>query len=295
MLTHQISKLAIPARVIVLGARGFVASNLIHHLSDQQIPVVGLSSDDLDLTASSSASTLAELLREDDSLVFISALTPDRGRDIKTMMKNFVMGQSVCDALVRRPCAHVIYLSTDAVYTDEATLVSEQSCAQPTSFHGTMHIVRERMLVETLKATSTPLALLRPSLLFGPGDTHNGYGPNRFVRTALDSKKVALFGGGEEKRDHVYIDDVSILTAQVLAHRSAGVLNLATGESTSFREVADCVAALVHGTEVQPSPRANPITHRHFDISALVAAFPDFRFTNFRVGLERMVEKATAV
>ena len=92
MLTHQISKLAIPARVIVLGARGFVASNLIHHLSGQQIPVVGLSSDDLDLTASSSASTLAELLREDDSLVFISALPPDRGRDIKTMMKNFVMG-----------------------------------------------------------------------------------------------------------------------------------------------------------------------------------------------------------
>lgn len=294
MLTHQISKPVIPARVVVLGARGFVASNLIHHLSDQQIPVVGLSSDDLDLTASSSVSTLAELLREDDSLVFISALTPDRGRDIKTMMKNFSMGQSVCDALARRSCAHVVYLSTDAVYADEATLVREQSCVQPESFHGTMHIVRERMLIETLKATSTPLALLRPSLLFGPGDTHNGYGPNRFVRTALDSKQVALFGGGEEKRDHVYIDDVSILTAQVLAHRSAGVLNLATGESKSFREVADCVAALVPGTEVQPSQRVNPITHRHFDISALVAAFPDFRFTDFRIGLERMVEEATA-
>ena len=92
----------------------------------------------------------------------------------------------------------------------------------------------------------------------------------------------------------MYIDDVSILTAQVLAHRSTGVLNLATGESKSFREVADCVAALVPGTEVQPSQRVNPITHRHFDISALVAAFPDFRFTDVRTGLERMVEKATA-
>lgn len=295
MLTHQNPTPVAPARVVVLGARGFVASNLIQHLSAAGVPVLGLSSADLDLTEAASVTALTATLRADDALVFVSALTPDRGKDIATMMRNLRMGQHVCAALTAKPCAHVVYVSTDAVYDDNANPVREISCAQPSGFHGMMHVARERMLIETLNASRTPLALLRPSLLFGPGDTHNGYGPNRFVRTALADKTIALFGGGEEKRDHVFIDDVSAITARVLGHRSAGVLNIATGTSHSFREVADCVRLLCgDAVEIKPSARANPVTHRHFDVSALLATFPDVRLTELRTGLERMVRALAA-
>lgn len=299
MLTHLRSTPEPPSRVVALGARGFVAAAIARHLSAERIPVHAIPSSDLDLTQPASVDALAGTLREDDALVFVSALTPDRGRDIGTMMRNLQMGQHVCAALAKRPCAHVVYLSTDAVYDDNANPVRETSCAQPGSYHGTMHATRERMLIETLKASKTPLALLRPSLLFGPGDTHNGYGPNRFVRTALAERTIALFGGGEEKRDHIFIDDVAVLTGLVLKYRSAGVLNIATGTAHSFREAADEVRALVadhvgEPVEIQPSARANPITHRHFDISALLAAFPSFRFTPLRDGLEKMVREVAA-
>lgn len=296
MLTHSHSSPHPPTRVVVLGARGFVAAAIRRHLETNDVPAVALSSADLDLTEPSSAAALANRLRDDDALVFVSALTPDRGRDITTMMRNLQMGQHVSAALAVRPVAHVVYVSTDAVYDDNANPVRESSCTQPGGgFHGTMHVTRERMLIETLKAAKTPLALLRPSLLFGASDTHNGYGPNRFVRTALADKKIALFGGGEEKRDHVVIDDVAALAVLALMHRSSGVLNIATGTATSFRDVADHVRAIVGpSVEVAPSPRANPITHRHFDISALLAAFPSFRFTPLREGLERMVTEVAA-
>ena len=297
MLTHTHSSPVSPTRVVVLGARGFVAAATIRRLEMDGVPVLALPSADLDLTEPSSAAKLAKTLRDDDALVFVSALTPDRGRDVATMMRNLQMGQHVAAALAARPVAHVVYVSTDAVYDDGANPVREASCTQPGGgFHGTMHVTRERMLVETLKATKTPLALLRPSLLFGPGDTHNGYGPNRFVRTALKDRKIALFGGGEERRDHVYIDDLSAITARVLAHRSAGALNVATGTSHSFVAIAEEVRALC-GTpvEIQPSPRANPITHRHFDVSALLAAFPDIRFTSLRAGLEQMMTHEATV
>ena len=295
MLTHYCSTPTTPARVVVLGARGFVASKLLAHLAASGTRTLGLSSADVDLTSPASVEQLSGTLREDDALVFVSALTPDRGKDIATLMRNCQMGQHVCAALAARPVAHVVNVGSDAVYDDNANPVRETSCAQPGSFHGTMHYVRERMLVETLKPAKTPLALLRPSLLYGPGDTHNGYGPNRFVRTAVADRKIALFGGGEEQRDHVFIDDVSALIALVLAHRSAGVLNIATGEAHSFRAVADEVAGLVgRDVVVQPSPRANPITHRHFDISALLATFPQFRFTPLRDGLKQAVQGAVA-
>ena len=295
MLTHVLSTPHSPARVLVLGARGFVASATIGHLAAAGVPVAGLSANDLDLTAAESVGALASQLRPDDALVFVSGLTPERGKDIATMMRNLQMGQHVCAALAERPCAHVVYVSTDAVYHDDANPLRESSCAEPSSYYGTMHAVRERMLIETTKASKTPLAVVRPAGLYGATDTHNGYGPNRFARAALAGESLKLFGNGEEQRDHVAIDDLATAIGLVLDHRSSGVLNLATGASSSFREAAEIVAGVLgSGVEIQPSTRVNPITHRHFDVSARLLAFPDFQPVPLAEGLARMVRELQA-
>lgn len=287
MLTHSMRALP-PARVVVLGSRGFVGADLVGRLAESSVPVREVPSSEIDLTLPASVDALGALLRQDDALVFVSALTPDKGRDIATMIRNIQMAQHVCAAIATRPCAHVVYISSDAVYEDDTNPVRETSCTAPTSLHGTMHFVRERMLQETLRAAKMPLVILRASLLYGPGDTHNGYGPNRFVRTAAAERKIALFGGGEEKRDHVFVRDLSRLIELVLQQRSSGVLNVATGTSVSFGDIARVVAGLMGGdVQVVPSPRANPITHRHFDISATIAAFPSFAYTALADGLAR--------
>ena len=80
--------------------------------------------------------------------------------------------------------------------------------------------------------------MLRPTLIYGAGDPHNGYGPNRFRRQAAKGEPITLFGEGEEKRDHVAVEDVARLAVRMLMHRSTGVLNAVTGSSTSFRDIA---------------------------------------------------------
>lgn len=286
MLTHLDRDRAAPSRVVVLGGSGFVGSCLTSHLGDRGLPTVALSTRDLDLTSHDAGQRFASLLRPDDAVVFVSALTPDKGKDIATMMKNLAMGEQVCAALAVSACAHVVYISSDAVYDDNADPVSERSVTNPSSYHGLMHLVRERMLSTTL-GTKVPLAILRPSLLYGPGDTHNGYGPNRFLRTARSNRAIALFGNGEERRDHVFIDDVSRVAEMVLMHRSTGVLNVATGTSWSFGDVARAIARLVPGTTVESKPRAGAVTHRSFDVGAIGAAFPGFRLTPLEEGLAR--------
>lgn len=288
MVTHHWPTPRPPGRAVVLGGTGLVGRNLVRHLQDLAVPTLALSSRDVDLVAPDAADRVAALLRAEDALVFVSALTPDKGRDIATLMKNLAMGQQVCAAVTKAPCAHVIYVSSDAVYADNANPVRETSCCEPSSYHGLNHLVRERMLTGTLAARGTPLLLIRPSLLYGPGDTHNSYGPNRFLRTAAAERKITLFGKGEEKRDHVFVGDLSRLIGLCLFHRSAGVLNVATGHAVSFRDVAVSVAAATGGhVDIVPSPRANPITHRHFDITATARSFPGFRFTALAEGLAR--------
>src|SRR5207248_3421831 len=140
----------------------------------------------------------------------------------------------------------------DAVYADDANPVTERSSCQPSSMHGMMHTARELMLKSELKLR---LAILRPSLLYGARDPHNGYGPNRFRRLAAKGEAITLFGEGEEKRDHVHIADVAALSSAVLHHRSTGTLNIATGKSTSFREVAEMVSAHAGGSvEIRATP-----------------------------------------
>jgi len=182
-----------------------------------------------------------------------------------------------------------VYVSSDAIYSDDANPVTERSCQQPSSLHGVMHLAREIMLRAALKL---PLAILRPTLIYGAKDPHNGYGPNRFRRLAAKGEAITLFGEGEEKRDHVHVDDVAALTSAVLQHRSTGTLNIATGRSASFREVAEMVVGLSpRPVEIRGTPRQNPITHRHFDITDCLKAFPEFHYVSLRDGLARVAKE----
>ena len=52
------------------------------------------------------------------------------------------------------------------------------------------------------------ITIVRPTLIYGSSDPHNGYGPNQFIRLAQAKKDLSLFGRGEEKRDHVNVNDV---------------------------------------------------------------------------------------
>jgi nucleoside-diphosphate-sugar epimerase len=291
MIVHHNHSAETPRRVFVLGASGFIGRAVLGELQSRGITAVGWSSRDADLTQPEAATKIASLLQPDDSLLFVSALTPDRGRDAATMVKNIAMGKHVAEALERSPCRHVVYLGSDAVYADDAPLLTSESPCNPAGLHGVMHLAREVMLRTALQKSKTPLLILRPCAVYGPGDTHNSYGPNRFVRTALKDGKITLFGRGEEMRDHVFIDDLARLTVDALCRRSAGVLNVATGRSVSFYDVAQRVAATVgRAVEIAELPRSSPITHRHFEPAELLHAFPLHRSTSLDDGLAQLVQ-----
>ena len=283
MLTHNNSAPQAPDRTVIIGSRGFLGQNTAAHLNAQGVETLCLTSDDIDLGTATAAEALAEQLRPGDAVVMFAALTPDKGKGIDTMMANLKMAEAACDALGRQPVSQVVYISSDAVYPMAEDPVSEESCAAPGDLYGTMHKAREVMFQSAVQG---PLAILRPTLVYGAGDSHNSYGPNRFRRVAAADGKITIGGEGEETRDHIFVGDVAKLIGLTLSHRSSGVLNLATGRSTSFYDVAHLVAEQFGGTvEVICTDRNAPITHRAFDITATRNAFPAFGFLALEEGI----------
>ena len=64
------------------------------------------------------------------------------------------------------------------------------------------------------------------TLIYGKNDPHNGYGPNSFNRLLDKNENIKLFGEGEEKRDHVYVNDVAELSFRMIFSNFTGVLKI---------------------------------------------------------------------
>lgn len=202
-------------------------------------------------------------------------------------MLNLRMGEAVTTALNQRAVRHIVYLSSDAVYGWQSALISEATPPSPPDLYGTMHLAREHMLGSVLGPLKVPLSVVRLCAVYGPGDTHQGYGPNRFLRQARAGEPITLFGQGEETRDHLFIDDAVAILLACVDQPESRLLNAVSGRSQSFRDVAATVRGLVpHCPGLLHQPRASPITHRAFDPTRLLRTFSHHRMTDLRSGLE---------
>jgi nucleoside-diphosphate-sugar epimerase len=252
---------------------------------------LGLTRKDIDLTAPGAAEHLSAALKSSDAVVAVAARAPCK--DLGMMVENMLIVRAITDALGQLPVQHVVNIGSDAVYTDAPVPITELTPTAPTSLHGAMHLAREIAFTSSVKS---PLALLRPTLIYGAEDPHNGYGPNRFRRLANSGQEIVLFGQGEERRDHVLVQDVAEIIFRVLQRRSKGVLNIATGQTHSFREIADLVVTRAgRNVAIKTSPRSGPMPHngyRPFDISECRAAFADFSYTPLAEGIAKAQREA---
>ena len=150
-----------------------------------------------------------------------------------------------------------------------------------------MHLTREIMLEQLDKVN---LSIVRPPLVYGFNDPHNGYGPNQFVRLAKYNKNITLFGKGEELRDHINIVDVTKIIVQILIKGLNGHFNIATGQVISFNYIANQVRKIFNpNIKVLGKPRIGPMPHggyRSFDITKIKNSFPSLKITNIDEGLK---------
>jgi UDP-glucose 4-epimerase len=293
MLTHTDPNGSLtPRRVVVVGAAGFVGSSIVSQVRASGLATLAVSRAEVDLTAADAAAKLASLLHPADAVVFVSAVAP--AKTSAQLIANLTMARAAVEALASVRPSHLLYISSDAVYADDANPVTEASPIAPSTLHGMMHAARELMFRTEV---TVPYAVLRPTLIYGAADPHAGYGPNRFRRQAARGEPITIFGEGEERRDHVAVEDVARLATRIVRHRSVGALNAVTGVSTSFRDVANMVAANFTHAVVQPVPRPGPLPHlrhRFFDITNCHRAFPDFHYERLADGVARMCREAAA-
>jgi nucleoside-diphosphate-sugar epimerase len=229
-----------------------------------------------------------------DTTMFVcAALTPDRGATIDTCLDHITMVGNLARYLSSRTIRKVVFVSSDAVYPMADKPIDEGTPVRPVGAYPVAKYTNERLMEIGAAAGNIPLLIARPAAVFGPGDTHNSYGPNRFVRTAIAEHTVRLFGHGEELRDHLFVDDLVRILWDLGAADTTGVVNVATGTSRTFESIVEVLRKLTpEPFEVINAPRNGEITHRSFDIARLSEAVPGLKFTAFEDALNVTVSSA---
>ena len=276
-------------RVVVIGGKGFVGSEIIYRLKQKKISTLSISRKEIDLLDKSAMPKLKNLLNENDAVIITSAIAPVKNNHMLT--NNIIMFDNICNVLFEKNVKKILYVSSDAVYADKIYPLNEKSITNPESLHGIMHLTRELMLKEI---KNIPISIIRPTLIYGKNDPHNGYGPNSFNRLITHKKNIKLFGKGEEKRDHIFVNDVAELCCRVIFEKFEGVINAATGQEISFYNLADKLLKLHnHCAEIEYVDRIGKMPHdglRNFDTTKTNQVFPDFKYTSIDEGLFRLKE-----
>lgn len=279
--------------IFIAGWDGFIGKHLARSLRAgfPTAPLDGCGSSDLDLTAENAWNVLAERLTADSRLIVLAGVKRQAGDAYDSFTTNMQIAVSVARAIEKAKPASVMFFSSAAVYGEETdnTAISEDTPVNPVSLYGIAKFASERLLQHAAKAAGSPLMIIRPPLIYGPGDTTNSYGPVGFCRAHAKSQTVTLWGDGAELREFLFIEDCCGLLGRLLAENPrSGVLNLAAGESHTFRDVLSVLEQIsARGVDTLAKPRSKTKADNKFDPSLLRSIIPNFRFTSLEDGVRK--------
>ena len=276
-------------RIVIIGSSGIISTNLQKKLRLNNLNFLVFGRKKIDLKKKDSYKILKKKIKNNDVIVFISAEAPVK--NMKMFFNNIEMCNNFCKSLDNKVIDKLIYISSDAVYSDTKKKINENSKTIPNSIHGSMHLMREMILKAKF---DEKLCILRPTLVYGLGDTHNGYGPNRFINLAKKNQNIVLFGKGEEKRDHIYIEDLISTLFECIKRKKNGIFNLATGEVNSFNKIAKKIVLSMNSkSKILFSKRIGKMPHngyRPFNITLLKKNFKNLKIHLIKEGIDKYLK-----
>lgn len=241
-------------KLVILGSSGFIGRHFCQILETNDIKFIGLGSKEINLKNSESISLLNKLIEDGDSVVNFASISPTKDPD--TLDENLHMVLNFSKGCEKKFLKKLVIVSSDAVYGDRSGVYNESSMLAPDNLHGIMHLNREAILS---KIKAEIISIVRPTNVYGFGDPHNSYGPNRFIKSALSNGVIEIFGEGESKRDHIYVKDVAQLIYNVYRIDYSVKINGITGQSITFKEIANLIKSKINQDVIIKSVGSEPL------------------------------------
>lgn len=276
-------------KLFIIGSKSFIAKNLMNYIDKKKFKIFKVQRPKFDLTKKKSLKKLKDIIDNNSTILFVAAKAPVKS--FSEYYYNIKILNNFLGLISNIDIKHFYYVSSDAVYSDSKSKINEQSKTEPKNLHGLMHLNRENIIKNKY---FNNCSFLRPTLVYGPGDKHLGYGPNKFIHEAISKKSIKLFGKGEELRDHIYIDDLSKIASFIINNNIKGNYNLVTGQLISFYKISKSIRKKMKSDiTIDFLKRTQPMPHngyRAFDNKKIFSLMNDFKFINFNDSIKKYLK-----
>lgn len=206
------------------------------------------------------------LLKKVNTVVHLASTTTPGSPAASPVMeieKNLLPAARLLEIMESSPPARLLFVSSGgSVYGNPEQLpASENHATSPISRHAAGKVSLESFFTCFAHDYNIPLAILRPSNFYGPGQSlRQGFG---IVRTLLEKIKqgepIEIRGDGSAVRDYLYIDDaVDACRRLIDTHSATGPYNAGSGRDVSIKTLVSlCCEITGHSVPVVHHPAPN--------------------------------------
>jgi len=253
-------------KYVVVGGAGFIGSNIVDKLVEQNHEVVVIDNlstgkreninpkvklEYIDISDPKQDKNMTEVMKGADSVFLLAAkarVQPSIEEPVEYEVNNTIGTLNVLkcasDAGVRR----VVYSASSSAYGNTEKLPSvESDPVNPLSPYGAQKYYGEVMCKMFSQVYDIETVSLRYFNIYGERQNVGGaYAMviGIFVDQLLNGKPMTIRGDGEQRRDFTYVGDV--VNANILASQSekvgnGEVINIGNGDNRSINEIADMI------------------------------------------------------
>ncbi len=156
--------------------------------------------------------------------------------------------------------AKIVFPSSRTVYgKSNEELITENSSVNPPGLYAIHKLAAENYLMVYYKEFGIRPVVLRITNPYGVRQQikHGKYSlPGWFIKLAMDSQTIKVFGDGNQLRDYIYISDLidAFLLAGVEEKADGQIFNCGSGNSYKFKDMVELIIKIVGNGNIEYVP-----------------------------------------
>lgn len=255
-------------QILVTGGAGFIGSNLVPLLLDEGYAVRVLdnlsvgSADalhglDVDLRVGDirETDTVADALSGVDGVVHLAAHTSVIDSQQQPELDFEINARGTLNLLLACRDLGVdrfVFASSNAPIGENEPPIDESKPARPLSPYGASKLAGEGYCSAFHGSYGLGTVVLRFANVYGPRSTHKGSVVAKFIKDAMQSRQLTIYGDGEQTRDFIYVEDLCRAVIAALRSDVGGeTFQIATGHETRIIDLAHMVQRAFPAQEVE--------------------------------------------
>ncbi len=149
-------------------------------------------------------------------------------------------------AVLRQSVPLMIQAGSSEEYGDEPVPFKEDQPLKPISPYSAAKAAATSVLLSGFRSFSLPVIIVRPTVVYGPGQDSAMFIPSLFRH--YTTRSTPALSSGEQSRDFLYIDDLIRALIELCGRTDlcGCVFNLSSNREYKLKSVAEKVAAMCH-------------------------------------------------